>query len=355
MATDLPDADVPRPNALQRVLASTRHRLLAAVAAATLLVVGYAARPEERVAARAEQAPAPLLREVVEQRAPQSVFRALQRVGRESLPFVARVEAPPRPLESWSDVAARASRRPPQERYGVIVGPEEILADGTGLVLGDAVTLMVGDGRLFGGTVTAHFRERALALITVDTPSPLAVPDAAAAVAPGDAVVAAGPGEQGHVVAPLFVAAVTRSGILAATPLEAFRGMGVFDEAGAVAGIIGLAAEGLRILPIEEALEPLPFREPPPPALGVSLTLTDTATGDRAVEITEVAPGGMAARLGLRQGDVLLAEEGGPVRTVEAALSMLNESELPGRRLRVLRGSRTITLRRAPALSDSRR
>ena len=344
MPTDSGGADAV-PAGGSRMLSTPGHRLLAAAAAATVLVVGYAARPHEPLAARLEEAPGPLLQEAVEQREPQTVFRALQRVGASSLPYVARVSAAAGPVDFWSDLPGDAAAVPTDdERYGVVVGPAEIVAAGASLAVGDDVAVILGDGRQLQGTVTAHFRDRGLALISAITSAPFTVPPIAAAVAPGEAVVAVGVGTEGEVIAPVFVAGTTRSGILAATPLDAFEGMGVFTEGGALAGIIAGTGEGFRILRPDRALAPVPFRDPLPPALGVALTRGQTGTPG-VVSVAGVDPAGPAARLRLQAGDVLLDASGQPVPTIEAGRRSVREALDTGIPLRVLREGDGVILR----------
>jgi S1-C subfamily serine protease len=329
-----------------RLLADHRQRLIAVAIATAVLLGGYLARPERPAVAQLEERPAPLLQQVVEQRESQSFYRALQDSAASVVQHTVRVVAAARPPASWSDWEP-ASVDVATTRHGIVIGARELLAEGSGLQAGDPVTVTAGDGQLVTGRVEAVYRERRLARIGVDVDRALPVPRVAARPRPGDAVVGVAPGIGGPIVAPLFIAAADEDGLTTTTPLDRFPGMGIFTEARELVGIVGYAGGQPRVLPIEAATTEPPPPPAPPPSFGVSLRVEHAAEdGDRVV-VAALAPGGVAARMGLRPGDRLLTSAGEPIRSIAEARAVLQQAARE-RRLRIARGPRVLTLRVPP-------
>ena len=329
-----------------RLLASHRQRVLAVVVAAATLVGGYLARPPRPVVAQIEERPAPLLQQVVAQREAQSFYRTLQESAARTVQYTVRVVAAARPPEAWSDWEP-AGAPGATTRHGVIIAPRELLAEGSALQVGDPVTVTIGDGQLVTGRVTALYPQRRLARIQADVADSLPVPPRAVSPRPGDAVVGVAPGNGGPIVAPLFIAATDDEGLATTTPLDRFPGMAIFNDTRELVGVVGQAGGELRILPLEHASTEPPPAPPPAPNFGISLRVDRTGEEGGRVVVAALAPGGPAARTGLRPGDRLLTSGGEPIRTIAEAQVALHQATLD-RRLRILRERRVLTLRVAP-------
>jgi hypothetical protein len=329
-----------------RRLAINAQRVLAVVVATAILVAGYLARPPRPVVTQIDERPAPLLQQVVAQREAQSFYHTLQESAARSVQYTVRVVAAARPPEVWSDWEP-ASSRPAITRHGVVIGPRELLAEGSSLQVGDPVTVTIGDGQLVTGRITTLYPERRLARVSADVVGSLPVPPRAVSPRPGDAVVGVAPGNGGPIVAPLFIAAADDEGLATTTPLDRFPGMAIFNDARELVGVVGQAGGEFRILPLEHATTEPPPAPRPAPHFGISLRVDRTGEEGGRVVVAALAPEGPAARSGLRPGDRLLASGGEPIRTIAEAHAALHQAAVD-RRMRILRGRRVLTLRVAP-------
>jgi hypothetical protein len=332
-------------NDTRAVLSSLRVRAGVAAAAGLVLIFGFLLRPATQLPATAiEEAPAPILQEVMNQRDALTIVRRLQDLARQNVRFAARLTVPEFPLERWSDWnPPRTSAT--RERYAVVVAERRLVGAAADLPEDTRIRVALGDGRQLEGRVGTRYPVRGLAFVDVTTSTPLQVPATSPAIAPGDAVVGAAPSaEQDLIIAPLFVAGMSGDTILLTSLVEGFDGMPVFSEAGVV-GLIARAESGTRMLSLEAALRPRSPADAIPPVFGVSLQVARSGDGDvNEVAVQDVAPEGAAAKAGLRPGDVLIDIDGVPVRSLEDATGALTAGTDTSRKVRVRRGRRTVVL-----------
>jgi hypothetical protein len=206
-----------------------------------------------------------MLQEVVQQREAETIFRRM----RAAWPQVARFTARIRPVPPPEDFAEIGPRDPmyTSDRFGVVVGPRLVLADVGNLDEGAPVRVTLGDGRAFETQVVTRFPERSLALLEVPDGLTLDDPVRSGAMTAGIALFAAAPRDDGHVLAPLFIAHASPRELLTTNALDAFGGMGVFDLEGQLVGILAHERGQVRLLTLEAALEPPPPVLPEPQAL----------------------------------------------------------------------------------------
>jgi len=243
-------------------LASARRRLAAGLGAAALLLLGLLLKPAAPAAPPPTDAPAPMLQQVVEQREAETVFRRMREAFTRVARFAARITPPPLPIEALEIAPIDPART--ADRFGVVTGATQVLADVADLEDDATVQVRLGNGRLFEARVAARFPDRALALLEAATGGPLEPPVRATGIAAGHPVFAAAPGAGNEIIAPLFVAHVSERELLTTNALDAFRGMPVFTLEGEVAGILAFEGNRVRLLTLDAALQP-PALVPPAP------------------------------------------------------------------------------------------
>lgn len=328
-------------------LHSIRLRLTIAASAVAVIVVGYALRPRaELPPPPVEEAPQPILREVVIRREAISIYATLQQTARNVAHLAARVRLVEGPRDRWSDLRPDPLAR---TRFGVVVEPAALLAAAADYPRGALVEAELGDGRIVRGLVTARYADSGLALIGIEgsvaLPVPVAAPEPPAA---GELVVAVAPGEEGLMTVPVAVAEVRSSGLVLAGTLDRYAGVPVFDDEGRWLGVVTPSADGARVvLPTALVEEVAP--DEPTQRLGLSLRLGDDTSTPRQVIVDEVAPDGRAAAAGLQVGDVILAIDGGAPSDLEAVVAALGGGGGEAVTVQVRRGRRTLTLRIAAA------
>jgi hypothetical protein len=138
------------------VLLSVQRRVSFAIAAAAFLAAGYWLKPVDLSLPQAEEPPAPLLQQTVEQREARTVFRALQDAAASTVRFAARLDVPAPPRTAWSDWDRTVPVPRPQLRYGVVVGPHDLLANVADAPPDAVLRIHLGDGRAVAGRVTSR-------------------------------------------------------------------------------------------------------------------------------------------------------------------------------------------------------
>jgi len=299
---------------------SGRRRLLLFTAAAAIVIVGAWLRPARtpRTQDAPQEAPAPMLRTIVEEREPIRIFRALRARADEVAPTVARLEcdAPPAPpaVPDWSGMPVP---KPELPRFGALVAPGEVLVDAGSREDRPCVIR-------FGGTESYPVEAlpkggTGLAVIRISGAARDAARLAPAPPVAGQIVFVTGATPSGTVISPVFVVQADAASLtLSARPAAVASGP-LFDSDARLTGF--LQADGTS-LPIAEALararQPSP-RSAPPLSLGIrTQALTEPLRpffGEEGVIVADVAPGGPSSEAGLRPGDVLVAIAGTPVRS----------------------------------------
>src|SRR6266571_1924669 len=214
---------------------------------------------------------------------------------------------------------------------GIVLGEGRVLTNAHN-VRGAQVAVTFTDGRTAEGNLAGHDIDGDLAVVQADTAGAPALPWATGAVTGiGTPVFAlANPGGRGLRVTFGFVSGIERTAPL----LPGSSGGPVLDAAGHLLGInTNRLGEGFYLaIPADEALRGrvdalARGQSTAPPRLGIEIAPRD---------VTEDSP---AARAGLRQGDLIVAAAGQPVRTIDDLFDALQQGRGHTIELTVVRGT----------------
>lgn len=230
---------------------------------------------------------------------------------------------------------------------GVIVGAGHILTNNHVIADADEILVALADGREAPATVVGTDPETDLAVLKVDLEGLIAIPMAPTAdLRVGDVVLAIGnPFGIGQTVSSGIVSALGRHGLSANAPYEDFiqtdaainpgnSGGALVDGQGRVIGVntaiasrgggnegVGFAIPATTVTPVVEQL--LEHGEVQLAYLGVFGQTVDPDTAqlyglgvEAGAVIVEVEPGSPADRVGLEPGDIVVAVDGEPVRSM---------------------------------------
>jgi hypothetical protein len=333
------------------MLASKRLRTLTAAAAAAILGIGFLLKPAAPAAPPPDEAPAPILQQVVQQREADAVFRRMRDAAPQAVRFAARLTPLHPRVETWSDWQPTHNERTRADRFAAVLDTRHLLGDAADLDEGARVRVMLGDGRTFEARVTTRFVSRSLAVLEPITEIQLdGPPKAPQPVIAGTAAFATAPGSAAPIVAPLFVAGVTSRELLTTNALDGLRGMPVFTLDGNLAGIVAVEESRARVLTLDAAMAVAPAG-PREPLFGFTLSVQPGDAGE-VVTVTDVAPSGPAEQAGVRAGDVVIAMNGQEITNLENAVSALSAGD--ALTITVRRGSRVQNIRVPSSRGTSR-